>query len=195
MSKKNIKNNESLSSAYKNRLKELYDSKYSAELQSELKLNNKYETPKLIKVVVSMGVKESATDSKIMDKIVEELWQITGQKPVVTKAKKSIAAFKLRAGVPIGCVVTLRNNMMYDFVDRFVNWALPRVKDFRGLNPKKFDGRGNYAVGIKEQIIFPEINFDKIEKIRGMNIVFVTSASSDENALALLKKFNLPFSS
>jgi len=194
MNKKTKKIQEVNSSAYTNRLKELYDSKYSGELLQELNLKNKFEAPKLIKIVVSMGVKEAATDSKVMDKVVEELWQITGQKPVVTKAKKSIAAFKLREGSPIGCVVTLRNHMMYDFVDRFVNWALPRVKDFRGLSNKKFDGRGNYAVGIKEQIIFPEINFDKIDKIRGMNIVFVTSAKNDDHALALLKKFNFPFS-
>jgi large subunit ribosomal protein L5 len=193
MATKQKKVQETGSSVYSSRLKDLYESKFSSELQKELQLKNKFEAPKLLKVVVSMGVKEAAVDSKVMDKVVEDLWLITGQKPIVTKAKKSIAAFKLREGSPIGCAVTLRNNMMYDFVDRFINWALPRVKDFRGLSAKKFDGRGNYAVGIKEHIIFPEINFDKVDKIRGMNIVFVTSAKTNEQALALLKKFNFPF--
>jgi large subunit ribosomal protein L5 len=193
MATKQKKVQETKSSAYVSRLKGLYDSKYAKELQAELGCKNKLEVPRLLKVVVSMGVKEAITDSKVMDKVVEDLWLITGQKPVVTKAKKSIAAFKLKEGSPIGCVVTLRNNMMFDFVDRFVNWALPRVKDFRGLSPRKFDGNGNYAVGVKEHIVFPEINYDKVDKIRGMNIVFVTSAKTNEQALALLKKFNFPF--
>jgi large subunit ribosomal protein L5 len=181
------------SSVYVSRLKDLYETKFSKELQAELGLKNEFSTPKLTKIVVSMGVKEAANDAKIMDKVVEDMWTITGQKPVVTKAKKSIAAFKLREGSPVGCVVTLRGNMMYDFLDRFVNWALPRVRDFRGLSPKKFDGNGNYAVGIKEHVVFPEINFDKVDKIRGMNMVFVTTAKDNDSALALLKKFNFPF--
>jgi large subunit ribosomal protein L5 len=179
--------------AYKSRLQEQYEKELSPKLAKQLGYENRFQVPKLLKIVVSMGVKEGVVDSKAVDKAVEELMLITGQKPVVTKAKKAIAAFKLREGLPIGCKVTLRKSMMYDFMDRFVNIALPRVKDFRGLSPKKFDGKGNYAVGIKEHLIFPEINYDKVDKIRGMNIVFVTTAKTNEEALELLKLFNFPF--
>lgn len=179
--------------AYKSRLKEQYEKELAPKLAKSLGFENRFQVPKLLKIVVSMGVKEGVVDSKAVDKAVEELMLITGQKPVVTKAKKAIAAFKLRAGLPIGCKVTLRKNMMYDFMDRFINIALPRVKDFRGLSPKKFDGKGNYAVGLREHLIFPEINYDKVDKIRGMNIVFVTTAKTNEEALELLKLFNFPF--
>ncbi len=179
--------------AYKSRLQDQYEKELAPRLAKELGFNNKFQVPKLLKIVVSMGIKEGVVDSKAVDKAAEELMLITGQKPVITKAKKAIAAFKLRQGLPIGCKVTLRKSIMYDFLDRFINIALPRVKDFRGLSPKKFDGKGNYAVGFKEHLIFPEINYDKVDKIRGMNIVFVTTAKTNEEALELLKLFNFPF--
>jgi large subunit ribosomal protein L5 len=178
---------------YISRLRKLYKETISPLLAKELGCKNEMQVPRLEKIVVSMGGKDAVTDSKAIDKIFEELMLITGQKPVITKAKKAIAVFKLREGLPIGCKVTLRKDMMYDFLDRFVNIALPRVKDFRGLSPHKFDGKGNYALGLKEHIIFPEINYDKVDKIRGMNIVFVTNATDNEYGLALLKKFNFPF--
>jgi len=178
---------------YKSRLKSLYEKKIVPDLKNLFGYKNIIEVPKMQKVVVSMGVKGALVDSKEMDKACEELLLITGQKPKRNKSKKSIAAFKLRVGVEIGCQVTLRSDMMYDFIDRFVNIALPRVKDFRGLSSKTFDGRGNYSVGIKEQLIFPEINYDKVDKVRGMNIAFVTTAKNNEEGLALLKSFNLPF--
>lgn len=178
---------------YKSRLQEHYEVSIVPKLMEHLKLGNKFQVPKLLKIVVSMGVKDGVVDSKATEKAAEELMLITGQKPIITKSKKAIAAFKLKENVPIGCKVTLRKSMMYDFLDRFTNIALPRVRDFRGLSPKKFDGRGNYAVGLTEQIIFPEIHYDKTDKIKGMNIVFVTSAHTNEHALELLKLFNFPF--
>jgi large subunit ribosomal protein L5 len=179
--------------AYKSRLQDQYEKQLIDKLVEHFGFKNRLEAPKLLKIVVSMGIKDAVTDSKVVEKAAEELMLITGQKPVITKSKKAIAAFKLKEGMPIGCKVTLRKNMMYDFIDRFVNIALPRVKDFKGLSPKKFDGRGNYAVGLKEHLIFPEINYDKVDKIRGMNIVFVTTAKTNEEALELLKLFNFPF--
>ncbi|MCE2991530.1 MAG: 50S ribosomal protein L5 [Candidatus Jidaibacter sp.] len=178
---------------YKNRLQDYYEKEIAKNLMDNLGLKNRFEVPKLVKIVVSMGVKDAVVDSKVVEKAADDLMMITGQKPVITKAKKAIAAFKLKPDMPIGCKVTLRKAMMYDFLDKFINIALPRVKDFRGLSPKKFDGNGNYAVGLKEHIIFPEINYDKVDKIRGMNIVFVTTAKNNEQALELLKLFNFPF--
>lgn len=154
---------------------------------------NVMSVPSIKKVVLNMGLKEAVSDSKVIDQAVSEMFLITGQKPMITRARKSIAGFKLREGAPIGVMVTLRGNMMYSFLDRFINVALPRTKDFKGFSPKNFDGRGNFSVGVKEQIIFPEINYDKIDKIRGMNISVVTSANTDAEALALLEGFYFPF--
>ena len=151
------------------------------------------EIPKLEKVVVNMGVGEAKENAKILDSAVKDLETITGQKAGLTKAKKSVANFKIREGMPIGCKVTLRGEKMYEFVDRLVNLALPRVRDFRGVNPNAFDGRGNYALGIKEQLIFPEIEYDKVDKVRGMDVIFVTTAKTDEEARELLRLFNMPF--
>lgn len=159
----------------------------------EFNYGNIMEVPKLEKVVINMGLGEAIQNAKILDSAQSELAAITGQKPVVTKAKKSIANFKLRAGMPIGCKVTLRRNRMYEFFDRLVNVALPRIRDFKGVSGKSFDGRGNYALGIREQIIFPEIDYDKIDKIKGMNIVITTTAKSDEEGKALLKMMGMPF--
>lgn len=164
-----------------------------ANLQKKYNYKNQMEVPKLLKVVVTMGVKDALVDSKAIDKALDDLFLIAGQKPVITKAKKAIAAFKLREGAPIGLKVTLRKQRMDSFIWRLTHTALPRVKDFRGLSPKKFDGRGNYSVGLKEHIVFPEINYDRVDKIRGMNIVFVTTAKSDEEAKALLIEYNFPF--
>jgi large subunit ribosomal protein L5 len=183
-----------IQTAYKSRLQDMYEKQIVPQLMKQFDYKSLMQVPKLKKIVISMGCKDALVDGKAMDKAVDELWQISGQKPIVTLAKKAIAAFKLKEKSPIGCVVTLRKHMMYDFADRLVNIALPRVKDFRGLNPKKFDGSGNYAFGLKEQIVFAEINYDKIDKIRGMNIVFVTSAKTNEEAQALLALFNFPFS-
>ena len=154
---------------------------------------NIMQVPKIEKVVINMGIGEAKENVKILDAAASDLQTITGQKPVITKAKKSIANFKIREGMPIGCKVTLRGDRMYEFVDRLINLALPRVRDFRGVNPNAFDGRGNYALGIKEQLIFPEIEYDKIDKIRGMDIIFVTTARTDEEARELLAQFNMPF--
>ena len=151
------------------------------------------EVPKLDKIVVNMGVGEAKENAKVLDSAVADMEKITGQKAVITKAKKSVANFKLREGQAIGCKVTLRGEKMYEFADRLINLALPRVRDFRGVNPNSFDGRGNYALGIKEQIIFPEIEYDKIDKTRGMDIIFVTTAKTDEEARELLRLFNMPF--
>lgn len=151
------------------------------------------QVPKIEKVVINMGVGEAKENVKLLDAAVKDLETITGQKAVVTKAKKSVANFKIREGMPIGCKVTLRGDRMYEFVDRLINLALPRVRDFRGVNPNAFDGRGNYALGIKEQLIFPEIEYDKIDKIRGMDVIFVTTAKTDEEARELLAQFNMPF--
>ena len=154
---------------------------------------NKMEVPKLEKIVVNMGLGEAIQNIKILDSAAQEMSDITGQKPIITKAKKSIAQFKLRAGMPIGCMVTLRKERMYEFFNRLVNTALPRVRDFKGVSGKSFDGRGNYAVGIREQLIFPEIRYDKIDKVKGMNIVIVTTAKTDEEGKELLKLLGMPF--
>lgn len=175
------------------RLKNLYYETIRDNLKNKFNLNNIFEVPKITKIVVNMGVGETVTDSKLINSAVDELSLITGQKPVLTQAKKSIAGFKLRKGLNIGCKVTLRKNMMYEFLDRLVHIALPRVRDFKGLSKKSFDGSGNYSIGIKEQIIFPEINYDKVNKVRGMDISIVTSTVNQDHALELLKSFNLPF--
>ena len=178
---------------YVPRLKKLYIEKIAPELFKEMGYKSVMQTPKLVKIVLSMGIGEAISNKKLLDAAVKELSLITGQDAVKTKAKKSVANFKLRAGQEIGAMVTLRNFRMYEFLDRFVNVALPRVKDFRGVNPNGFDGNGNYSLGITEQIIFPEIDFDKIERISGLNINVVTTAKTDAEAKALLVKFGMPF--
>jgi large subunit ribosomal protein L5 len=175
------------------RLKDMYKEKVIPALMKEFNYKNIMEVPKLEKIVINMGLGEAIQNAKIMDSAQNELAAITGQKPVITRAKKSIANFKLREGMPIGCKVTLRRERMYEFFDRLVNVALPRIRDFRGISGKSFDGRGNYALGIREQIIFPEIDYDKIDKIKGMNIVITTSARTDEEGKALLKIMGMPF--
>ena len=175
------------------RLQEKYKKEITKTLKDKFKYKNDLEIPKLEKVVINMGVGEAVKDSKKIEVAVNELAAITGQKPVITKSKKANASFKLREGMPIGVKVTLRKNKMYEFVDRFVNIALPRVRDFRGVNSKSFDGNGNYALGLKEQYVFPEIEYDNVDSVRGMDIIFVTSAKSDEEAKELLNGFDLPF--
>ena len=175
------------------RLKEFYESDIKKELFDELNCKNVNEIPKLEKIVLNMGVGEAASDKKKMEGAIKDLTQISGQKVLVTKAKKSVATFKLRDGMSIGCKVTLRKEKMYEFLDRLINISLPRVRDFRGLSSKSFDGRGNYALGIKEQIVFPEINYDDVDAVRGMDIIICTSANTNDQGLALLKKFNFPF--
>ena len=175
------------------RLQEKYKKEIVNSLKDKFKYKNDLEIPKLEKVVINMGVGEAAKDSKKIDIAVKELAAISGQKPVVTKSKKANASFKLREGMPIGVKVTLRKNKMYEFVDRFINIALPRVRDFRGVNSKSFDGNGNYALGLKEQYVFPEIEYDNVDSVRGMDIIFVTSAKTDEEAKELLNGFNFPF--
>jgi large subunit ribosomal protein L5 len=175
------------------RLQEQYAKSVRPQLMEQFKYKNPLQVPRLEKIVVNMGVGEAAHDSKKMDTALAELTAITGQKPVVARARKAIANFKLRRGLPIGAKVTLRGARMYEFLDRLVTIALPRVRDFRGLSGRSFDGRGNYALGLKEQIVFPEINYDKIDAIRGMDIIIVTTAKTNEEAKALLKGFNLPF--
>ena len=175
------------------RLRDQYENEIKDAMVKKFGYKNVMEIPKLDKVVVNMGVGEAKENAKILEAAMGDMEIITGQKPVVTKSKKSIANFKIREGMPIGCKVTLRGEKMYEFVDRLVNLALPRVRDFRGVNPNAFDGRGNYALGIKEQLIFPEIEYDKIDKVRGMDIIFVTTAKSDEEARELLTLFNMPF--
>jgi len=175
------------------RLSDKYMNSIRPQLKEKFGLKNIFEVPKLEKIVVNIGVGEAVSDSKIINNAINDLTQITGQKPVVTKAKKSIAGFKLRKGLNIGCKVTLRKKRMYEFLDRLIFIALPRVRDFKGLSKKSFDGSGNYSIGIKEQIIFPEINYDKIDKVRGMDISIATSTSNEEHAYELLKSFNLPF--
>jgi large subunit ribosomal protein L5 len=177
------------------RLRVKYEKELAAQLVKELGLKNKMQVPRLRKITINMGLGEAVSNPKILDSAVEELLAISGQKPVVTKAKKSIATFKLREGQKIGAMVTLRRDRMYEFLDRLITLALPRVRDFKGVSPKAFDGRGNYSLGIKEQIIFPEINFDQVDKIKGLNISIVTSAGTDENARALLRAFGMPFRS
>lgn len=175
------------------RLIDFYKNEITPNLQKKFNYTNIMQTPKLDKVVINVGLGEAIANPKAIDSAIEDVMTISGQKPVVTRAKKSIAAFKLRAGMPIGVKVTLRGKRMYEFVDRLLNVALPRVRDFQGVSSKAFDGRGNYTLGIKEQLIFPEINYDKIDKIRGMDIVFVTTANTDEEAKELLRGFGMPF--
>ncbi|NQS72093.1 MAG: 50S ribosomal protein L5 [Desulfobulbaceae bacterium] len=174
-------------------LKDLYDNELKAELQKKLGIENVMEIPKLEKIVLNMGLGEAVLNPKVVDQAAEELTLLTGQRAVVTRAKKSIATFKLRQGMPIGARVTLRHKRMYDFLSKLINIALPRVRDFRGVSVRGFDGRGNYSLGISEHIIFPEIDYDKIEKIRGLNVTIVTSAKTDEHARALLDAFGMPF--
>jgi len=175
------------------RLKELYNSEVRKKLQDEFKIKNAMAVPKIEKVVLNMGVGEAIQNAKILDSAVDELSQITGQKPVVTKAKKSIASFKLREGQSIGTMVTLRGEKMYEFLDRLINIALPRVRDFRGVASKSFDGRGNYTLGIRDHLIFPEIDVSKVDKAKGMNITIVTTAKTDEQARFLLRELGMPF--
>ena len=175
------------------RLKQFYTEKLRPSLMQKFNYNNILQTPRLEKIVVNIGVGENVADSKKINAAVDDLALITGQKPSITKAKKSIAGFKLRKGTNIGCKVTLRKDRMYEFIDRLITIALPRVRDFKGLSKKSFDGNGNYSLGIKEQIIFPEINYDKIDKVRGMDITIITSAKKDSEAMELLKGFNFPF--
>ena len=175
------------------RLKDLYKSQIVDAMVKKFGYRNIMEVPKLDKIVINMGVGEAKDNSKVLETAVKELETITGQKVVTTKAKNSVANFKIREGMPIGCKVTLRGEKMYEFLDRLVNLALPRVRDFRGVNSASFDGRGNYALGIKEQIIFPEIEYDKIDKVRGMDVIVVTTAKTDEEARELLRLFNMPF--
>ena len=178
---------------YKPRLKADYDERIAAAMTERFGYKNRMEVPRLEKIVINMGVGEATQDKKKVETAAAEMQAISGQKPVITKAKKSIAQFKLREGMPIGCKVTLRRERMYEFLDRLVTIALPRVRDFRGLNPKSFDGRGNYALGLKEQIIFPEINYDQIDKVRGMDVIITTTAKTDDEARELLRLFNFPF--
>ncbi len=175
------------------RLREQYENEIKDAMVKKFGYKNAMEIPKLDKIVVNMGVGEAKENAKILDAAVKDMETITGQKAVTTKAKNAIANFKIREDMPIGCKVTLRGEKMYEFADRLINLALPRVRDFRGVNPNAFDGRGNYALGIKEQIIFPEIEYDKVDKVRGMDIIFVTTAKTDEEARELLTQFNMPF--
>lgn len=175
------------------RLKEQYQNEIVDAMIKKFGYKNIMEVPKLDKVVLNMGVGEAKENAKVLESAIADMEKIAGQKAVVTRAKNSVANFKIREGMPIGCKVTLRGEKMYEFVDRLINLALPRVRDFRGVNPNAFDGRGNYALGIKEQLIFPEIEYDKIDKVRGMDVIFVTTAKTDEEARELLKQFNMPF--
>jgi len=175
------------------RLKELYQNELVPKLMKEFSYKNKMRVPRLKKIVVNMGLGEAIQNIKVLDSATEEIMAITGQKPVPTRAKKSIANFKLRKGMSIGCMVTLRKDRMYEYFDRLVNVALPRVRDFRGVSGKSFDGRGNYSLGVKEQIIFPEIDYDKIDKIKGLNIAIITTAKNDEEGKALLGLLGMPF--
>ena len=182
-----------MADAYTPRMRKLYDDKIVKAMTEKFGYKNAMEVPKIEKITLNMGVGEATQDKKKVEAAAAEMELIAGQKPVVTRAKKSIAQFKLREGMPIGCKVTLRRDRMYEFLDRLVTIALPRVKDFRGVNPKSFDGRGNYAMGLKEQIIFPEVPYDKIDKIRGMDIIITTTAQTDDEARALLRLFGMPF--
>jgi len=175
------------------RLQKLYDNEIHKKLNDKFKYKNKYEAPKIIKIVLNMGLGDSKEDSKAIEKAQDELTLIAGQKAIITKAKKAIAGFKIREGMSIGVKVTLRNKRMFEFLDRLINIALPRVRDFRGLNAKSFDGNGNYSFGIKEQIIFQEIDYDKTDKVKGLDIIICTNAKNNEEALELLKGFNMPF--
>ena len=175
------------------RLKELYNKEMVPQLMKDFSYRNVMEVPKIEKIVVNMGLGEAIQNVKILDSAAVEMTAITGQKPVITKAKKSIASFKLREGMPIGCMVTLRKERMYEFLDRLINVALPRVRDFKGVSGKAFDGAGNYSLGVREQLIFPEINYDKVDKLKGMNVTIVTTARTDEEGKALLKLLGMPF--
>ena len=175
------------------RLKDRYQNEIAPALQQKFAYKNVMQIPHIDKIVINMGVGEAVQNSKAIDSALGDLMKITGQKPIVTRAKKSISAFKLREGMPIGCKVTLRGQRMYEFMDRLLNVALPRVRDFRGISGKAFDGRGNYTLGIKEQLIFPEMEYDKIDKLRGMDVVFVTTAKTDEEARELLRGFGMPY--
>lgn len=176
-----------------NRLKERYENEVIKSMMEKFNYSSKMQAPKIEKIVLNIGVGDAVSNSKLLDDAVAELTLITGQKPVTTRAKKSIAGFKLREGMPIGCKVTLRGERMYEFLDKLVNISLPRVRDFRGVSNDSFDGRGNYTLGVKEQLIFPEINFDKVNKLRGMDIVFVTTAKTDEEGHELLAQMGMPF--
>jgi large subunit ribosomal protein L5 len=175
------------------RLIKKYQDEVVPQLMKDFSLKNIMQVPKLDRIVINMGLGEAVQNAKLVESATEELMAITGRKPVVTRAKKSIAGFKLREGMPIGVMVTLRGEQMYDFLDRLITIALPRTRDFKGISPKAFDGRGNYTLGVREQIIFPEINYDKVDKIKGMNITFVTTAETDEQGRALLKSLGMPF--
>ena len=175
------------------RLKDKYLTEVIPAMMEKFQYKNIMEVPKLDKVVINMGVGEAKDNAKLLESAIADMEKIAGQKAVVTRAKNSVANFKIREGMPIGCKVTLRGEKMYEFVDRLINLSLPRVRDFRGVNPNAFDGRGNYALGIKEQLIFPEIEYDKIDKVRGMDVIFVTTAKTDEEARELLTQFNMPF--
>ena len=175
------------------RLLDEYNNQIKQDLKSKLGLKNIFEVPKIIKIILNMGVGEAKEDSKLIDRALEDLTLISGQRAVKTQSKKAISGFKIRAGMPLGVKVTLRNKIMYEFLDRLINIAIPRIRDFRGLNSKSFDGNGNFSMGIKEHVIFPEINFDKVDKTRGLDITICTSAKNDNQALELLKSFNMPF--
>ncbi len=175
------------------RLKELYETKIRPELMQQFGYKNIMQVPRLVKIVVNMGVGEGAHNPKALENAMRDLALITGQKPMMTRARKSIAGFKIRKGMPIGCKVTLRRERMYEFLDRLINLALPRIRDFRGLSPRAFDGHGNYTLGVREQIIFPEIDYDKVDKVRGMDITICTTAETDEEGRALLAAFGMPF--
>jgi large subunit ribosomal protein L5 len=182
-----------MADAYTPRARQLYDDKIVAAMTEKFGYKNRLEVPKITKIVLNMGVGEATQDKKKVEQAAQEMTKIAGQRAVITKAKKSIAQFKLREGMPIGAKVTLRRERMYEFLDRFVTIALPRVRDFRGLNPKSFDGRGNYATGLKEQLIFPEISYDSVDKIRGMDVIVATTAKTDDEARELLRLFGFPF--
>ena len=175
------------------RLAQIYREKIVPELKERLELDNVMEVPKITKITVNMGVGEAVADKKVMDAATGDLAKITGQKPAVRKSKKAVASFKIREGLPVGCMVTLRGARMYEFLDRLINVAMPRIRDFRGVNPRSFDGQGNYSFGVKEQIIFPEIAYDQIDQVRGMDITITTSAGDDKRGRALLEAFNFPF--
>jgi large subunit ribosomal protein L5 len=182
-----------MADTYTPRMKQQYDDAIVKAMTEKFGYKNRMEVPKIEKIVINMGVGEATQDKKKVEQAASEMEAIAGQKPVITKAKKSIAQFKLREGMPIGCKVTLRRERMYEFLDRLITVALPRVRDFRGLNPKSFDGRGNYAMGLKEQIVFPEINYDRIDKVRGMDVIVTTTAKTDDEARELLRLFGFPF--
>jgi len=175
------------------RLKDFYKSEVAAKLKEELKLDNVMEVPKITKITINMGVGEALTDKKVLENATSDLQKIAGQKPIITKARKSIAGFKVREEWPIGCKVTLRSEKMYEFLDRLISISIPRIRDFRGISPKQFDGRGNFSMGVTEQIIFPEIDYDKIDKLRGLDICITTTAKNNDEGRALLKAFSFPF--